>query len=428
MERTLAYIAGEFPSRSETFVYREVRELRRRGWTVHAVSLHAPHEQTIPGLQDLYEDVTVVYGSDGPAGTVRRSLAELVRHPFNALKTLAGAAGNALAPEEPLSLPSRLKLLAQAFAALGLARELRARGVEHIHCHFAHAPATLGMFASRQMGTPFSFTGHANDIFQRRSLLRVKLLRARFVACISEWHKAFYEQIVGSASDRFQVIRCGVDVSRWKENPPPAPAGAAPLRVLTVCRLVEKKGVDTLIRGLHLLGQKSGVAWQLTVAGDGPSRAGLEGLARELHCEAAIRWLGPVDNERIPELLSQADVFALPCKEDARGDRDGIPVVLMEAMACGVPAISGDLAAIRELIEHGVNGLLVDGTNPQALSDQLATLAADPALRARLGHAGRLRVEQEFSLALNVDRIESALRVAPARAPAPATPDLLASR
>ncbi|MCX5662520.1 MAG: glycosyltransferase family 4 protein [Planctomycetota bacterium] len=421
MGRTLAYIAGEFPSRSETFVYREVRELRRRGWTVHAVSLHAPRETAIAGLSDLYQDLTVVYDPGG-LGMVGRSLAEAAAHPVRALQTFAAAVGDALAPDEPLTPSSRLKLPMQAFAALGLAKRLRSIGVDHIHCHFAHAPTTLGMYAARQMRVPFSFTGHANDIFQRRSILKTKLARASFVSCISAWHRSFYQEVQGApgagAADAYRVIRCGVDVSAWTESVRHANGSASTMQILTLCRLVEKKGVDTLIRALALLrgiatggtGAAGSVDWRLTIAGDGPYRQSLEALARELKCDAAITWLGAVDNEKVPGLLAKTDVFALPCKEDSRGDRDGIPVVLMEAMACGVPALSGNLPAIRELIDDGVNGLLVDGTDPKALADRLAWLAANPAERSRIGHAGRLRVEQEFSLSLNVDRLESALR------------------
>lgn len=408
MRGPIAYVAGEFPSRSETFVYREVRELRRRGWAVCAVSLNAPSQRDLPGFDDLYDGLFVVYARPG-AAAITAALPELLGHPLASAATLVRAGLDALSPGEPTSPPARLKLVYQALAALGLARHLRRRGVRHIHCHFAHAPTTLGMYAARHLGLPFSFTGHANDLFQRRALLARKLRRARFVSCISQWHRAFYAAIAPADASRFQVIRCGVDVDAWRVAPARTHPPDAPFEILTLCRLVEKKGVDTLLRALHLLRQTPGRPWRLTIAGTGPAEDDLRRLARELHCDDAVQWLGAVDNQAVPALLAQSDLFALPCKQDAQGDRDGIPVVLMEAMACGLPVISGDLDAIRELIRDGVNGHLIDGRDPAALADRLRQLACDPTLARRLALAGRARVEEEFALALNVDRLERAL-------------------
>jgi glycosyltransferase involved in cell wall biosynthesis len=175
---------------------------------------------------------------------------------------------------------------------------------------------------------------------------------------------------------------------------------------LTICRLVEKKGVDTLISAAAELNRR-GIHTRLTIAGDGPDRPRLEKIAQE-HTVAGdwLIWLGAVSNSKVPGLLADADVMALPCREDAKGDKDGIPVVLMEAMAAGTPVISGDLPAIRELITDGQDGLLVEGNNPGLLADKLAMLWKDPDLRYRLAKAGRKKVESEFSLQGNLDRLE----------------------
>ena len=209
----VALVAGSFPGRSETFVYREVRELRRRGWTVHAVSLNEP-PRDVPELRDLEEGLVVVYGG-GFASTARAATAEVVAHPLAAISTIAAGIADAVRPEEPAPLRERLKIVAQAVAGIGLAGRLRRAGVRHIHCHFAHAPATVGMYAARQLGMPFSFVGHANDLFQRRRLLAKKLRRAAFVSCISEWHRALYQSIEPDRDAEFHVIRCGVDADAY---------------------------------------------------------------------------------------------------------------------------------------------------------------------------------------------------------------------
>ena len=406
--RSIAYLAAMLPAPSETFVYREIRELRRRGWRVVAASLNQP--APAPGLgapdalADLREGQIVLYGPS-VTGTLGRALREAVRHPIRSATTLATALLDAVVPGEPLEIEGRLKLVPQAIAALGLAEQLRSRAVSHIHCHFAHAPTTVGMYASRQLGIPFSFTGHANDLFQRRALLRRKLQRAKFVACISRWHQAFYTDVEGGDPTKYAVIRCGVDVEEWRPRDPDFVSGPS-LKVLSVCRLVEKKGTDTLIEALHEYG-RGGCDWELTVAGDGPERDRLRSLARRLRCEGSIRWLGSVENAKVRELLSETDVLVLACRTDSSGDRDGIPVVLMEGMACGVPVVAGDLPAIRELVGDGMAGMLVPGGHPGALAEALARLHSDASLRRSLSTAGRAMVEGEFSGSENVTRLET---------------------
>jgi glycosyltransferase involved in cell wall biosynthesis len=371
----IAYVSGLFPKASETFVYREVRELRRRGWPVHTFTLREP-EEVGEDLADLAEETEVVYD--------RRFL------PWPTV--------DAVWPGEPTSVSGRGKLMIQAAAGRRLGRRLKELGVRHVHAHFAHAPAGVAMYAARFADLPFSFTGHANDLFQRRHLLRRKLERAAFVNCISEWHGDFYRKI--HAGGCYDVVRCGVDTDAF------SPAGSTfEKRVLTVCRLVEKKGIEALVRGLP-------EGWKLTVAGDGPERATLETLADD-----RVTFLGNVTNDRVRQLLGEHDAFALPCRTDANGDRDGIPVVLMEAMAAGLPAVSGDLPAIRELIEHDTSGLLIDGNaadTAQQVGAALRRLEDEPT-RQRLAAAGRRRVEKEFSLRVNVDRLEALLHQTTAR-------------
>ena len=409
MAETICYIAGEFPKRSETFVYREVRALRRRGWIVRAVSLNRPADGDLAEFADLCDGLRMVYGHHA-LRTMGHALAEVLWRPVRVLRTLRAALRDARDPGEAMSGMGRVKLIAQAAAGIGLARRLRRRGVRHIHCHFAHAPTTIGMYAAMQMGVGFSFTGHANDLFQRRALLKRKLERAAFVACISEWHREFYRAIHWRDDDAYVLVRCGVDVTAWQPRESPNGQVDRELQLLTVCRLVEKKGVDMLIRGARAMQRETGRPWRLTIAGDGPDREKLSNLANELGCRGSVQFIGAVENERVRQLLGQTDLLALPCRTDARGDRDGIPVVLMEAMACGVPVISGDLPAIRELIEHDVSGLLVDGTSEKEITGALKRLADGVEERRRLGRGGRARVEEEFALEMNVERLEQALR------------------
>lgn len=396
--RVIAYLAGTFPSRSETFVYREVRALRARGYAVPAASLHPPAADLGADLADVRRDVIVLYRKR----ELVRALGELVRDPRRFASTLALATRDALSPGEPTPVPVRAKLVVQALAGMSLASRLRGENAQHLHCHFAHAPASVAMYAAEHLGIPFSFTGHANDLFQRRALLQKKLERASFVSCISRWHRELYRSVAPDPGSKYVVVRCGVDVDTWTARP--RPSAAERLEVLTVCRLVQKKGVDTLIRAVAALSRP--VA--LTIAGDGPERASLEALVQELRATDRVRFLGAVDNETVRQQMQEhAHVFALPCRTDPNGDRDGIPVVLIEAMACGRAVISGDLPAIRELIEDGKDGLLVPPDDPRRLADALEALSDERLLA--LGRAARRKVEAEFSLETAIRELEGAL-------------------
>jgi glycosyltransferase involved in cell wall biosynthesis len=407
-EGTVVYLAPRFPGLHQTYVQREVRLLRQRGWKIQPVGLNASMDDHDPTVDDLRAGAWTLY-EHGLARLLPQALAELAAHPVRGLATLARATVDTIAPGEPLGLRDRLKLVGQAMAGLALARRLRPLNTEWIHCHFAHSATTVGMYAARQLGIPFSFTGHANDLFQRRCLLRKKLQRAAFVGCISQWHRELYESIEPDPAGKYQIIRCGVDTTSWTPVNAPGRNPGDPLRILTVGRLVEKKGIDTLIEALPLLKERHGQEALLTVAGDGPSRSAWTARAEGLGCAHQITWLGDVKNDVVQQLLARSDVFALPCRPDSQGDRDGIPVVLMESMACAVPSISGDLPAVRELVIDEQTGLLVQASDPAGLASALYRLASDPDLSKKLGEAGRAHVLSEFASEVNIDRLEHAL-------------------
>ncbi len=390
----IAYIAGQFPLRSETFVWREVRELMRRGWDVHTFALHRSTEVTPPELVELRDNTRIVY--DHEMGNAFASLPGL----WDAATHASGTPAR-----------DRLKLAMQARAGAGLARELRRLGVRHIHAHFAHAPASVAMYAARTTGIGFSFMGHANDLFQRRQALSLKLSRAEFVACISKWHRELYRSLVRGDESKYPIIHCGVDTDHWTPSPIPSspehPASQATARLLTVARLVPKKGIDYLVRAVARLHQ-TGRRIPLTIAGEGPERGRIESLVRECSLSDHVTLLGATESEDVLNLMHNHDIFALPCVIDPAGDRDGVPVSLMEAMACGLPVVSGDLPAVRELVSQESGGVLVDGTDVEAIASSIASLIDQPDRRKSLGQLGRAHVVREFSLAANVTRLEAA--------------------
>lgn len=394
------YLAPRLPARSETFVYNEIFRLRAQGARVLSGSVHAPQRDLEDSRLDaLAAEAVPIYGA-GALRLLWDAGVECAGRLGRSVGTLRQALTDAAGAEDARGL-RRLKIVWQALAALALARRLRPLQIGHIHAHFAHVPATIAMYAARQLGIGFSFTGHANDLFQQRTLLAEKLRRARFVACISHWHRALYQEAAPEVpASRLPVIRCGVDIApaapELRRNSPP--------RILAVGRLVPKKGFDMLVRALGQL-RRTGALFAAEVIGDGPERRTLEALIRREGLEGAVKLAGAQAHEAILAALPKADVFVLPCRPDDAGDRDGIPVALMEAMAAGTPVISGDLPAIRELIRHDETGLLVPPGDAAALVEAVRALLSDPDRRGRLAEAGREWVAEEFSAEVNTSRL-----------------------
>ncbi|MCR9165178.1 MAG: glycosyltransferase family 4 protein [Nannocystaceae bacterium] len=411
------YVAAMLPKRSETFVYRELLGLRAAGWDVSALSIRPPERDLGSAtLEQLAAEAEVLYRGVGTM--LAAAAAEATRHPRSTLRTL-GLAGKLALGGDDISGLRRAKLVWQALGVLGAAQKARKHEVEHVHAHMAHVPASVAMLLASQLGVPFSFTGHAVDIFSQRTLLKTKLKRAAFCACISQWHQRFYQELLRDSGareldeHRLPVVRCGVDVSEFS---PPASRPPGPIRIVTVGRLIEKKGFDLL---LHALAKQPAdmPAFQCTIMGGGEEAQALESLRDALKLQDRVEFTGAVPNHEVRERLQAADLFVLPCRIAKSGDRDGIPVVLMEAMASGVPVIAGDIPSIRELVRHEGSGLLVAPESVTELSTAITRMLRDDETRDRLARGGRDRVVEEFDLALNVGRIGESIARAHGVAP-----------
>lgn len=303
--------------------------------------------------------------------------------------------GNALLGERE-SLRARVSAIAHLFVACHWARGLRREPVALIHAQWAHSCATIGMYGAWLLGVPFSFTGHAVDLFRDRVALRDKIRRAEFIVCISEFHRDFYRK-VGARDDQLQIVYCGVDVSQLA----PAPTnteGRRRFRILSLGRLVNKKGFDDLIEACQFLAA-DGLDFECVIAGDGPLKEVLDGQVARSNLTARVRVTGEaVLQESLNEFMNSGDVFCLPCVKARDGDMDGLPRTLMEAMACGVPTISTRLVGIPDLVVDGRTGLLVAPGKPKELARAIRRIDDDPELARRLGGAGRQWVIERFNI------------------------------
>lgn len=394
-QRAIAYLAPEIPALSATFVYEEMLGLERRGFVVVPFSVHRP-QYPAQGQEVLAGRVRFLYDRPKPL----LALHGLAHLPFQ--RGTSRALGWLFDDMRECGLlrPASWKLAFQFLAGAWLAGQLVKMRCAHLHIHFAHVPTQIGMYAAAMAGIPFTVMAHANDIFERGLLLARKAERAARFLTISEYNRAYLER-VGVAPGNLAVMRCGVSFVR---EMPPSRQRRLSCRIGTLGRLVEKKGVDDLIRAVGQLRDRT-CRIELSIAGDGPLRGMLEDLVDSLRLGDRVSFEGSMSHARVREWMDGLDLFVLACKPDANGDMDGIPVVLMEAMSQFVPVVSTRLSGIPELVVDGATGLLANPANPAELAGRIAHLLDAPELGRELAARAEAHVRAEFGQQVNLDRL-----------------------
>ena len=400
----IAYLAPEIPALSATFVYNEILGLEKSGYRVVPLSVHLPHSPAEgDALGDLGSRTEYLYRTP-KSKVLQDNLYLLASRPVRYLRVLASAVGDA----GRVGRFNRvgLGLLYRFFVAAGVARILLDENCTHLHVHFAHIPTDIAMYAAGISAIPFSFTAHANDLFERGWLPEQKVRRAEFAVTISEHNRQFLIE-KGCPGNKIHVVRCGVDPGAFAaghgRSPHPIP------KIGTLGRMVEKKGIDDLIRACQILKDQNR-AFHLEIAGDGPMQSELQALVSDGDLAEQVHFKGPLAHEQVPEWLQGLDMFVLACKKDRYGDMDGIPVVLMEAMLAGVPVISCRISGIPELIEDGKSGLLAEPGNPVDLADAIARLLHDDNLQNDFRTNAMATVQAEFELSKNVAVLDKLFR------------------
>ncbi len=423
----VAYVLKGYPRLSEVFITSEIYRVERLGVPLRLYVIKAADE-------DVHHDVvrrvrtrpeyllqpTSLTRAKLPRWLARNRglfLPAIVRtgrrHPVG----LARAAGQALAQAVRArrrfwATPRKLYVL-ELLRAVDLADRLdRAGDVARLHAHFAHGTTTVTWLASTITGLPFSFTGHAKDIYTEElnpaGLLRRKMDAASFVVTCTEANRRHLSSL-GSRTP-VHVLYHGLNADFE-----PLLATGAPrdtpgrVRLLAVGRLVRKKGLDTLVDACALLRDR-GLDFEAVIAGEsGESEQEVRDHVAAGGLEDRVTLLGPLTQDALFEEYRRASVFALPCRVLEDGDRDGIPNVLMEAMACSVPVVTTGVSGITELVRDGENGLIVEPDRPVDLADALHRLVKDPGLAHQLAEQGRLTVEERFDAATTATQMASLL-------------------
>ena len=389
-----AYFTGLYPRATDTFIQREVMGLRELGVEVDTFSVRSPGDEHIVGPEQAAERAQSYYLL--PANILKLLLAHLSLLLASPSRYISGIklAFNTSQP----GIKGGFYQLVYFMEAGLLAQEMVKRKIPHLHNHIANSSCTVAMLAAELGGFSFSFTMHGPHIFfePMRWRLDEKIRRAKFVACISHFCRSQGMIFVEPEHwDKMSIVRCGVDLELFE----PVTHQGVGNRLLYVGRLAVEKGLPMLLDSIQQIATESPDV-HLTVVGDGADRAYLEDLTQEMGLEKNVAFVGYQSQESVRHYLRQTDVFVLP------SFAEGIPVVLMEAMAMGVPVVTTQIAGVSELVESGVNGYLVPPSDSHGLTGAIAKLINDSDKRAQFGKAGREKVEQRFDIAKALDNLK----------------------
>ena len=389
----LGLILKGYPRISETFISNEIYLLEKLGFSIHLFSMRQPRENfTHDSVKKIRARV------DYLPETLLRPLPLLVYHNSRlAAKNpkLYGAALKAAWRRFRRTRKSAtIKHLLQAGYLVN--HLLAASRATHLHAHFAHSPASVAMFASQLSGLPFSFTAHAKDIYTSDpAQLREKIGLARFVITCTEYNRRHLLELADGHKTPIHRIYHGIDVELFSQAADSARIPVAPYQILTIARLTPKKGLPTIYRALKILHDRQ-IAFRHTHIGGGEEDDKITSLIRQLGLTSVSQLLGTRPHNVVLEHYKKADLFVLGCEVAPDGDRDGIPNVLMESMAMGVPVVVTNISGIPELVENEKTGLLVPSGDPDELAGAMLRMLTDAQLRCRVITAGRQRVVGDF--------------------------------
>jgi colanic acid/amylovoran biosynthesis glycosyltransferase len=381
----LSYVFERFPSFTQTFCVREILELERLGIRPLIFSIHDTRRENIQHFPpELFDRVHTLPPADELVEVVK------ARKESNELPQ-----GIVLTLREWGDRPDKLRVYEAAY----IGQEMAQHSVEHAHSHFAGIGARACWWMRAFFGFSFSFTGHANDIFcEQDPTHTVKLShlmdRASLVVTVSDYSVARLAEMFPKSRRKVRRVYNGLDlepfteaIGKTKSDPP---------LILGVGRLIEKKGFDDLIRACASLKQK-GIAFRAQIVGDGPLKAELEALIKEVNTGERIELVGAKSQDEIIALLGEASLFALPCVTEKDGGMDNLPTVIMEAMAAGLPCVSTRLAGVPEMVIPGKTGSLVSERKPDQLAEAIAEILANPSEAKEMGQRGLERAGKLFS-------------------------------
>ncbi|EMI16421.1 glycosyl transferase, group 1 family protein [Rhodopirellula maiorica SM1] len=426
----VAYVMSRFPKLTETFVLFEILAVQQQQVQVEIFPLIGKFSsgKEVAGV-GLWRKVrehlksaaqpAVMHAEAQPCVEKARympffngailmaNLVMLVRRPLRYLSTVAMIVrdnfGNANYFWGGLSVFPKSVYFAQA---------MQREGIRHVHAHFANHPAMACFVIHRLTGIPYSFTAHGSDLHRHKHMLRRKVEHAAFVVTISSYnHKVITDHCGSCCAEKVRVIHCGVDVDTFRPSALTSRRDG-PLRIICVGTLHEVKGQKYLLQAVSLL-REQGINCQVSFVGDGRDLEMLQGLARELSIDPFVTFHGTKTREDLVGLMQSADLLVTPSVPTSDGRREGIPVVLMEAMACGLPVVASRISGIPELVNSDDVGRLCEPKNAEQIAAAIKLFAEDEELRKRVGANARQRIIDDFAIEGNAKQLISLFQSPP---------------
>ena len=378
----IGYVVKRYPRYSETFVVTEILAHEAAGLDIEIFSLRRPEDTHFQdGIARVRAPVNYLSTDDSLKGAdlwaAIQQASQVLPDLWSALETARG------------------EDVRQVYQAVRLACQVRLNGIDHLHAHFATSATTVARLAASFANVPYTFTAHAKDIFhesvQSEDLHR-KFRDAAAIVTVSDYNVEFLRQAYGAVADRTQRIYNGLDLERFPYSDPTD----RPPRIVSVGRLIEKKGFSDLIEACAVLADR-GCQFTCQIVGTGELESALRSQIASLGLESVVELMGPRPQNEMLTLVQGGAVFAAPCVVGEDGNRDGLPTVLLEAMALGTPCVSTDVTGIPEVLQDGITGLQVPQHDPCALADAIERLLTDRELRARLAVQARRQIEAKFN-------------------------------
>lgn len=401
----LGYILKGYPRISETFISNEILLLEKLGFSMHLFPMRLPRENfTHDSVKQINARVDYL-----PTELVPEFFRLLIPNIFLAAKVPAQYKLALSTARRGLSRGRELLTLKHLLQGGFMANNhlLPSNRIVHLHGHFAHSPTSVTRFGAIFSGLPFSFTAHAKDIYtSNKEKLRTKIEHADFVVTCTKHNKAYLEEVAASSKTPIYCVYHGIDLSLFNNSLNRERKKSTPAKLLTVARMTEKKGLPTVYKALALVKEK-GIDFTHTLIGDGDDREKIVNLRSSLNLEDHCHMLGTQTHEQVLRQFKNSDLFILGCEIAGNGDRDGIPNVLVESLAMGVPALSTKVSAIPEILINERTGITVDPGDPEKLAEAIQRILSDQKLRNHLIHEGKNLVREKFDNTMWIKKLSA---------------------
>lgn len=403
----IAYILKRYPRFSETFIVNEILALEQQGVDIEIYTLMLPPED-----EQRHENLALIKApvfylpnkSVVDNWNILLGNSEFQLQEANLKNFLDKNDENYFLNGEFIGKRNS-SALHRSVQALTLAMLASNRGIEHFHAHFATDATVVAQLAGRLSGISYSFTAHAKDIYhtyvsieEDKAMLQSKIREARFVVTVSDYNCDHLNRVMeGHCTDKIHRLYNGIDLSKFS----PIDKTRHSKRILAVGRLVEKKGFKYLVDACAIL-KSMNLEFECLIVGDGPEQENLENQIKQLNLQEHVRLLGPQTQNTLQQTMADSAFMVLPCIITESGDRDGLPTVLLEAMARALPVISTQVAGVPEIIDDQQTGYLTPQKDPDAMAKAMANLLGDVNRIRRMGEQARLKAESHFDLNKNV--------------------------